>query len=533
MTTTRSPSSPAVPLRWTGPLAVGLVLLADLVTIHLARQVSNIPCHIARYSFCGVADNILLASYAMAAGLALLGMFRRDALRELLAQAGIRRQLLLAHMAGMLALLATLPVLQGDLPHHTLIALAIVWLAAVVSVVSSTALMLAPSARWRRFGVTLGWNLPFVLAAGLAAFALSLHLRTLWHSGLMADWTFALVARILTLWGQQVDADAAAKIIGANDFYVNIAPSCSGVEGLVLTTTFALIYLVLFRRDLRFPQALLILPVALCLSWLLNGVRIAGLVQIGLSGHPELAVGGFHSHAGWLMFTLLSLGIVLATQATGLFRKARPVDPPPLPPFLADPMVARILPFGIFMASALLAATFSAAPGLVYPLRALAMTAALALVWRHLAVLPWRIDPLALTAGTGIAAYWIVLSPPAAPDPATAGLGGAAFGLWLATRVLGTTLLVPVIEELFFRGYLLERIAPHGANPWRTVLAVLVTSALFAVLHDRWIAALAAGLIFALLTLRRRNLTDAILAHAIANGLIAVWAVATGNWAVV
>ena len=512
---------------------MGLVLLADLATIHLARHAFAIECQTALSGFCGVARNTLLASYAMAAGLVLLGVFAQDALRELLARAGVRRRLLMLNAAGMLALLATLPALQHELPAVALTGLALVWLAAVTAVAGSAALMLAPAARWRRFGKTLGWHLPLVLGAGLAAIVVALRLRSLWRDTLLSDWTFDLVVRILALWGQQVEIDASAKTIGAENFYVNIAPSCSGVEGLVLTTTFALIYLVLFRRELRFPQALLILPVALCLSWLLNGVRIAVLVQLGLSGHPELAVGGFHSHAGWLMFTVLSLGIVLMTQATGLFRKSPAAEPSPLPPFLADPVVARILPFGIFMASALLAATFSATPGLVYPLRALAMTLALALVWRHVAALPWRIDPLALAAGMGIAAYWIILAPPAAPDPATAGLEGAAFGLWLATRVLGTTLLVPVIEELFFRGYLLERIAPQGANRWRMVLGVVATSVLFAVLHDRWIAALAAGIIFALLALRRRNLTDAILAHATANGLIAAWAVATGNWAVV
>ena len=62
---------------------------------------------------------------------------------------------------------------------------------------------------------------------------------------------------------------------------------------------------------------------------------------------------------------------------------------------------------------------------------------------------------------------------------------------------------------------------------------MIVTTALFAALHGRWIEAAIAGLLFAALTLRSRNITDAILAHAVANGLIALYALASGNWAMI
>lgn len=288
-----------------------------------------------------------------------------------------------------------------------------------------------------------------------------------------------------------------------------------------------------------FPHALFILPLALLASWALNAVRIALLVQIGISGYPGLAIGGFHSHAGWLMFTILSLLIVLTAQAVPIFHaKTRGItgDLPPAPavlPFFSDPVVAQIFPFLVFMASALLASTFTQEPALAYPSRAAAMGIALALFWPYLENLPWRIDPLSVAAGVAVAGLWVATAPAPESAPPIEALGTFAAIVWVIARCLGTAVFVPIIEELFFRGYLMNRIAPAGATALRISLAVVVTTALFALLHDRWIEAAIAGLVFAGLALRSRNVTDAIVAHAVANGLIAAWALATGNWAMI
>ena len=70
-----------------------------------------------------------------------------------------------------------------------------------------------------------------------------------------------------------------------------------------------------FRREIRFPRALLLIPCALACAFLLNVVRIAALILIGNAGAPEVAFVGFHSQAGWIAFTLVALGFsVLATM---------------------------------------------------------------------------------------------------------------------------------------------------------------------------------------------------------------------------
>ena len=249
-------------------------------------------------------------------------------------------------------------------------------------------------------------------------------------------------------------------------------------------------------------------------------VRITVLMIIGLEGNPKLAVGGFHSHAGWLLFTLIAMGIVLAARSVPALQKhgAAPAASPALsqaapPPFFRDPVVARILPFAVFMFSALLTQVFSNTPGVVYPLRALAMAAALAAFWAIYIRFDWRLDPVALGAGVLIGVGWVLI--PYAPEdttPAYGALTGAALAVWMVARGIGTVLLVPLIEELFFRDYLESKLRPIGG----AILAALVSAGLFALLHDRWAEAFAAGLILSWVMRRHGKVTDAVAAHAVA-----------------
>jgi exosortase E/protease (VPEID-CTERM system) len=517
---------------WPGLVRVVGVLLAELLIIHYARHALNFECHTERYGFCGVARNALLASYSLAAVFILLGVFARDAWRDLLSDADIRTRPLTANLAGLGVLLGSLAFLRGDLSVFAQAAIYAVWLVSAGMALGGAVLMIAPLERWRAFTARLGWRLPFVALAGLAAPFVAVQIRPFWNVEFLSDQTFHLVTWLLAAWGQGVETYEGSKVIGAEGFFINVAPSCSGIEGLVLTTSFALIYLVLFRRDLRFPHAFLILPVALCASWILNGLRIAVLVQLGISGYPGLAVGGFHSHAGWLMFTLLSLGIVLVTQSTGVFRApdVKAVSHKAPPPFFSDPVVAQILPFLVFMATALLSSTFSETPSLLYPLRALAVGAVLWLILPYLRSLPWRFDALAAASGVAIGIVWIATGPVSEGPPPFYDLTGMALAVWIVARVIGTSLFVPILEELMFRSYTQGRIAPEGASMLRTALAIGITTVLFAALHDRWIAAALAGLIFSALMVRSQNITDAILSHGLANLTIALWALATGAW---
>lgn len=482
---------------------------------------------------CATASFSLVGLYCAAGVLALYFTLRPAILRDLIAEAGRTLVPLLANAAGVV--LALVPVLfltegSGDRwigPSF------LFWIVGMTLMLGGAGLVLAPPARWRAFLSGSAGALAPMLAVAMLTPWMSRSLAPIWNLEPIRDHTFTAVVWLVGVFGYQVDADPLTKIIGSETFKVAVAPACSGIEGIALVTVFVTIYLALFRKEMRFPHALLLYPVGIATSALFNVLRIAVLLAIGLEGNPELAAGGFHSHAGWLLFTLIALGIIAVAQSVPALRRApaRSTPAPAVPGFWSDPVVARILPFAVFMLTALFASALANTPGAVYPLRA-ALIAAVLLpflpVYRRLA---WRLDPLALLAGGVIGLVWVLIPVASTDAPPYGELAGTALFLWFVARGIGTVLLIPLVEELFFRDYLESRLRLRRGALW-SVAAAIVTAALFAALHDRWAEAFAAGLVFSALA-RRGTVADAILAHAVANAVVFGVAVATGNLAII
>ena len=61
------------------------------------------------------------------------------------------------------------------------------------------------------------------------------------------------------------------------------------------------------------------LPLGTVLIYLANAVRITALVALGTWGSPAVALGGFHSQAGWLAFNGVALGLVVLAQRLRFF----------------------------------------------------------------------------------------------------------------------------------------------------------------------------------------------------------------------
>lgn len=415
----------------------------------------------------------------------------------------------------------------------------VLWATAAPMILAGALLTLAPLLHWRAALSTHGWGLLICALCGGALPFLALETRSLWAIDWIVEGTFFLVVESMKTLGYEILYDAPSKTIGAGGFFVMIHDACSGVEGMALVILFVTLYLVLFRRHLRFPRVLLLYPIGILASAAFNVLRIVVLISIGLEGNPELAVGGFHSYAGWLTFTLVALGaIALAERVPQFKRAAHTIDPSTalsgsaLPPLWRDPVAARILPFAVFMLSALIVSTFSTLPGMYYPVRMIAVAAVLALFWPFYRALPWRVDPLAITAGAFIGIYWVLIPVETAETPPYGALAGGALLVWYVFRGLGTIVFVPILEELFFRDYLESRLRLKPGLIW-AVGAALVSASLFAALHDRWAEAFVAGLIFSAVARRRGNITDAILAHAVANAIVFAVAASSGNMALI
>lgn len=109
------------------------------------------------------------------------------------------------------------------------------------------------------------------------------------------------------------------------------------------------------------------------------------------------------------------------------------------------------------------------------------------------------------------------------PVPFQAVAAGAQ-GWWSGTlTILTLSLLVPVAEELFFRGRLLDLLrARLGGTRMATVSAVSITTLAFAAAHGTQVQALFAiplGLLLALIRLRGGGIGACIVAHACHNSL--------------
>jgi len=107
--------------------------------------------------------------------------------------------------------------------------------------------------------------------------------------------------------------------------------------------------------------------------------------------------------------------------------------------------------------------------------------------------------------------------------------------VFLVLRTGGSALLVPIIEELFWRAWLMRWVISPNIEtvPLGTYdrLAFWVTAALFAAEHGPyWEVGLVAGIAYNWWMVRTRSLGDCILAHGVTNlalGLFVIW---SGQW---
>lgn len=356
--------------------------------------------------------------------------------------------------------------------------------------------------------------------------------------GILDETTFQLVHFLLRLFRADAYCYPEESILGTSTFYVRIAPECSGYQGMGLIGVFLLLYLGACRRSLRFPQALLLLPLGILVMYLANAVRIAALVAVGTFLSPQIALGGFHSQAGWLAFNGVALGVVYATRRLGWFARseARAVQTPP-----ANATAAYLLPLLGLVGVTMLGTAFSQGFDWLYPLRVLAVVA---LLWHFRAVyrqFSWRWSGTAAALGVLVFVLWLTLEALTADRSTGDGLATGLLGLsrggavcWLVFRVVGSVLTVPLAEELAFRAYLLRRCQARDFEqvPFQrfTWFSFLLSSVLFGLLHGRWLAGTLAGMVYALAVYRRGKPADAVLAHAVTNGLLAVYVLTTGSW---
>lgn len=214
--------------------------------------------------------------------------------------------------------------------------------------------------------------------------------------------------------------------------------------------------------------------------------------------------------------------------------------------------VARVLPFAIYIvflfAAPLLRAALGDAGSLdlrwLYALQIGCVV--LALAWfRHeyheLLDTPWRgvqvlfavfIGTLVFVLWISLDADWMTLGKSAGFDPSRSD-GQWHWGL-IAVRLVGASVVVPVMEELFWRSFVMRWMAAPNflrVEPARVGLrALLISSLAFGFEHHLWLAGIVAGIAYGLLYSRTGNLWTAVIAHAVTNAVLGAWILYTRAW---
>jgi CAAX prenyl protease-like protein len=215
------------------------------------------------------------------------------------------------------------------------------------------------------------------------------------------------------------------------------------------------------------------------------------------------------------------------------------------------PALPRALPFIIYIAFLALASAVGQVAEsavydvrLIYPCKIACVAFLLVFFWRSyvdLARFGLQLPQILWSVVTGVAVFllwisldqaWMSFGHSAGFDPRK--LSGAIDWSLALPRLLGAALVVPVMEELFWRSFVMRWIdQPDFLNlsPADIGLrALLLSSVLFGLEHTLWLAGVMAGLAYGWLYMKSRNLWAAVLAHSTTNGLLGLWVLQTGNW---
>lgn len=220
-------------------------------------------------------------------------------------------------------------------------------------------------------------------------------------------------------------------------------------------------------------------------------------------------------------------------------------------PYAQNPALFRILPFAAFIALMALEPWLARLVGetadarWLYALRSVVAAGLLVWAWPRLGELHrprlTASDWLnALLVGLGVLAVWIGF------DSGLFVLGRKPDSLPLLTpegnhdwlpiilRLAGSALVVPLVEEIFWRSFLMRWIeTPRfvyletSRIGWR---ALLMSSVVFGLEHTQWFAGIVAGLAYGMLYRHSGKLWPAVIAHATTNAGLGLWVLFTGAW---
>jgi CAAX prenyl protease-like protein len=215
------------------------------------------------------------------------------------------------------------------------------------------------------------------------------------------------------------------------------------------------------------------------------------------------------------------------------------------------PALPRVLPFILYIAFLVFEDAIKRTSSLsqfdarlIYPCKATCVALLLGFCWQYYAELvkfKLRLREILLSVAVGVGVFllwisldyqWMSFGHSIGYDPRNS-TGDINWSLALP-RLLGAAIVVPIMEELFWRSFLLRWLAHSkflNVSPAQVgYRALLINSVMFGMEHSLWLAGIIAGLAYSWLYMKSKNLWLPIVAHATTNGLLGIWVLSTKQW---
>ncbi|MGA9176696.1 MAG: CAAX prenyl protease-related protein [Desulfobacterales bacterium] len=202
--------------------------------------------------------------------------------------------------------------------------------------------------------------------------------------------------------------------------------------------------------------------------------------------------------------------------------------------------IPYIFPFALFAVCIYAGLLFNISQRFMYPIKTVLVASSLIYFWNvYKQEIRFSFSGLPVISGILVFCIWVFFEgmyPQIGHSEFNPYNHASGYGVYLIIifRLIGATLVVPLMEELFWRSFALRfaiksdfKSVPLGQFSWFSFIFI---SILFGLEHERWLVGIIAGMVYSGTLYRSKNLFDPILSHTTTNLLLGVYVLSTHQW---
>jgi hypothetical protein len=202
--------------------------------------------------------------------------------------------------------------------------------------------------------------------------------------------------------------------------------------------------------------------------------------------------------------------------------------------------IPYIFPFALFAVCIYVGLLFNISQSFMYPVKTVLVASSLIYFWNaYKQEIRFSFSWLPVISGILVFFIWVVFEgmyPQIGHSEFNPYDYASGYGVYfiITFRLIGATLVVPLMEELFWRSFALRfaiksdfKSVPLGQFSWFSFIFI---SILFGLEHERWLVGIFAGMVYSGTLYRSKNLFDPILSHTITNFLLGMYVLLTHQW---